>query len=104
MAPLTRDHQHQFAAEGYAVVRGLFSPAEAARYRDRYTAMAEQGSAPSDTDIANARANDPLLRYPRMTQPHRWDEQSLRWLLDARINQCLTGMLGREPYAVQTMV
>src|ERR671936_227225 len=35
---------------------------------------------------------------------HRWDEVSLGWLLDARVNACLTGLIGREPYAVQTML
>lgn len=104
MALLTEAHQQQFAADGYAVVRGLFSPEEAARYRDHYTAMREEGPAPIDGPIANPAANDPLLRYPRLMQPHRWDEESLAWLLDARINACLTGLLGREPYAVQTMV
>ena len=40
---------------------------------------------------------------PRVMQPHRFDEDSLRWMIDDRINAWLTGLLGREPYAVQTM-
>lgn len=47
--------------------------------------------------------NDPLLTYPRIMQPHRRDEDSLKWLIDQRINECLTKLLGIEPYAVQTM-
>src|SRR5690606_29867675 len=43
-------------------------------------------------------------QYSRLMQPHRFDELSLDWLLDERLNTCLTGLLGAEPYAVQTMV
>ena len=39
-----------------------------------------------------------------MIQPHRWDPVSHSWMLEPRLNECLTGLLGREPYAVQTMV
>jgi ectoine hydroxylase-related dioxygenase (phytanoyl-CoA dioxygenase family) len=39
-----------------------------------------------------------------MIQMHRSDDVSLQWLLDERINACLTGLSGREPYAVQTML
>ena len=28
----------------------------------------------------------------------------VRWLLDERLNACMRGLLGREPYAVQTML
>ena len=36
-------------------------------------------------------------------QPHRQDEASLKWLIDERLNTAMTGLLGREPFAVQTM-
>jgi ectoine hydroxylase-related dioxygenase (phytanoyl-CoA dioxygenase family) len=39
-----------------------------------------------------------------MIHMHRWDDLSRQWVLDPRINACLTGLLGREPYAVQTMI
>jgi ectoine hydroxylase-related dioxygenase (phytanoyl-CoA dioxygenase family) len=53
---------------------------------------------------ADPASNDPLKRYPRMIHMHRWDDVSLRWLIDERIAASLTGLLGREPYAVQTML
>ena len=46
---------------------------------------------------------DPLALYPRVMQPHRWDETSLQWMIDERLNDWLTHILGREPFAVQTM-
>jgi ectoine hydroxylase-related dioxygenase (phytanoyl-CoA dioxygenase family) len=39
-----------------------------------------------------------------MIHMHRWDEISLRWMIDARLNQVMTALLGQEPYAVQTML
>jgi hypothetical protein len=47
---------------------------------------------------------DPLKQYPRMIHMHRWDEASLKWMIEKRINEVLTALLGREPYAVQTML
>ena len=93
-----------FDQNGFVLIRNLFSAEETAQYRDHYTHMRESGSVPGDTHIANPSTNDPLLRYPRMMQMHRWDETSLEWMLEPRINDCLTGLLGREPFAVQTMV
>jgi ectoine hydroxylase-related dioxygenase (phytanoyl-CoA dioxygenase family) len=39
-----------------------------------------------------------------MHQMHRWDEVTLHWFTEPRLNEMLTGLLGREPFAVQTMV
>jgi hypothetical protein len=52
----------------------------------------------------NSTGEDPLKRYPRMIHMHRWDDVSLRWLLDQRFHTILIDLLGREPYAVQTML
>ena len=37
--------------------------------------------------------HDPLA-HPRMAQMHRWDYMSLRWLLDARLRNLLTVLVG----------
>ena len=39
-----------------------------------------------------------------MIHMHRWDEASLRWMVDPRIRDGLAALLGEEPYAVQTML
>ena len=101
---LTQEHIEFYQAHGYAVVGGLFSPEEVDRYREHYMTLRHHGSYPGDTSGVDVAATDPLRRYPRMIHMHRWDEISLRWLLDDRINACLTAFLGREPYAVQTML
>ena len=94
-----------FKQNGYTIARALFSAEEAARYRDHFMALRE--SASYQGDLVNQwddGETDPLKRYPRMFNMHRWDEVSRRWLLDERIRQCMVAMLDREPYAIQTML
>jgi ectoine hydroxylase-related dioxygenase (phytanoyl-CoA dioxygenase family) len=39
-----------------------------------------------------------------MIHMHRWDQASLDWMIDPRINDHLSALMGREPFAVQTML
>ncbi len=94
----------QFRNDGYVIVRGLFSTEEAAFYRDHFTRLREAGSYPLDDVGINVSPADPLARYPRMIHMHRWDKVALDWLIHPRLNDCLTQLLGREPFAVQTML
>ena len=93
-----------YERDGYAVVRRLFAADEVARYRDHFMALRGQGAFPGDLVGVDPASDDPLIKYPRMIHMHRWDELSLAWLLDARLNECLTALLGIEPFAVQTML
>ena len=101
---LTPEMQADFRRDGYLILRNLFTAEEAANYRDHYMRLNEERRVAGDTRFAGANPNDPLVKYPRMLQMHRWDETSLRWLLDRRIRDVLTGLLGAEPFAVQTMI
>jgi phytanoyl-CoA hydroxylase len=86
------------------LVRQLFAPSEAPFYRERFTRLREQDSYPKDDVPPDPASQDPLRRYPRLIHMHHWDEAALRWLLEPRLNQCLTSLLGNEPFAVQTML
>jgi hypothetical protein len=77
---------------------------EVERYRQHYMELREAGAYPGDFGGVDLTSNDPLKRYPRMIHMHRWDGLSLQWLIDRRLNECMTALLGREPYAVQTML
>lgn len=90
--------------DGYVVLPGLFGTAEVDELREHYMTLRRHGSYDHDLVGAEPTSRDPLRRYPRMAQMHRWDDVSLRWLLDARLRDALTGLLGAEPYAVQSMV
>ncbi len=99
------DEQVQFFKDnGYYVARGLFSQDEVQSLTDHYMRLREAGSYPGDFAGIDLTSNDPLKRYPRMIHMHRVDETSLRWMIDPRIKEHLTALMGREPYSVQTML
>jgi phytanoyl-CoA hydroxylase len=96
-----------FKRDGYVILRGGFSAEEATRLRTHYMDLRAAGSYPDDLlDIARGDRpeDDPLRRYPRMANMHRWDQASLEWLLDARLVDAVAGLLGSDPLAVQSMV
>jgi phytanoyl-CoA hydroxylase len=93
-----------FQQNGYVIAESLFSEEEVAAYRRHYMTMREAGTYPGDSAGTDIGSSDPLKRYPRMIHMHRWDQISLDWMIDERINRWLSGLLGTEPYAVQTML
>jgi ectoine hydroxylase-related dioxygenase (phytanoyl-CoA dioxygenase family) len=82
----------------------LFGRDEAEALRDHYMALRQRGSYDGDDAGVRSGSRDPLRRYPRMAQMHRWDDISLQWLTDPRIDQVMTALLDKSPYAVQTML
>jgi ectoine hydroxylase-related dioxygenase (phytanoyl-CoA dioxygenase family) len=99
---LTEEQKKSWEEKGYVIVRGLFSPEEIEAYREHYMDLNQQGANASKT-LAEPKVNDPLLKYPRLMQMHRYDKMSLDWLIDRRIRDAMVDLLGKEPYAVQTM-
>jgi len=103
---LTPEQKQTFDTEGYLLVKSLFNAEEIAFYKSHYEAMRVANSATYDKTMGTNAINnsdDPLVQYPRIMQPHRQDHASLDWLLDDRMNTVMTGLLGKEPFAVQTM-
>lgn len=94
----------QYQQNGYVVIPHLFSSAEVEHYRRHFMDLRAAGTYPGDFAGVDLQSSDPLKRYPRMIHMHRWDETSRNWLLDDRLRQSLTELLGREPFAVQTML
>jgi len=101
---ITPEQKRHYDEHGYVLVDHLFTDEEVAFYRAHYMRLRESGTYPGDFEGVNPTSADPLKRYPRMIHMHRWDDLSLQWMIDARINACLTALSGREPYAVQTML
>lgn len=101
---LTTEQLARNERDGYLVIRGLFAPHEVERLREHFMGLRARGGHPGDMVAQTAQSGDPLLKFPRMIHMHRWDELSLGWLLDGRLNACLTDLLGGEPFAVQTML
>jgi ectoine hydroxylase-related dioxygenase (phytanoyl-CoA dioxygenase family) len=104
-ATVSPEQIEQFHQEGYLVVRGMFSPEEARELRDRF--MEIHARAPIGEFYRHASAEeaggDPLKLYPRVMHPHRFDELSMRRMLDPRIFAVLWDLFGEEPLAAQSM-
>jgi len=102
---LTPEQRQFYDQRGYLIAHQLFALHEAEFYKQHYMCLRERGEYPGDFAGIDLSSTDPLKRFPRMIHMHRWDEVSLRWLLDRRINAYLTALgEGQEPYAVQTML
>jgi phytanoyl-CoA hydroxylase len=101
---ITEDTVQEFAEHGYCVVRGLFSQEEVDRYIEHYMGLRKHGAHPGDMAGVDSTSTDPLKVYPRMIHMHRWDQLSLDWMIEPRLDACMTALLGRSPFAVQTML
>jgi phytanoyl-CoA hydroxylase len=93
-----------FVRDGFVVARRLFAIEEVNRLRVHFMTLRRRGSYPHDLVGVRPSSRDPLRRYPRMAQMHRWDDITLRWMLDHRIRDWLAALLDAEPYAVQSML
>ena len=74
-----------YERDGYYLARGLFSPAEVDHLREHYMELRARGAWPGDFAGVDPTSTDPLQRFPRMIHMHRWDAESLDWLLDAHL-------------------
>ena len=93
----------QFVYEGYGVVPDLFKAREIETIKAHFMALNEQGHGYDGDRAALLGDADPLKAFPRMVHPHRFDGLSRDWLLDGRLRKWTTALLGKEPYAAQTM-
>ena len=93
----------RFLDEGYVIVPGLFDAEEVAFMRGHFAELNRQGHGYEGDRDTVLGEDDPLKAYPRLVHPHRFDGFSRRWLLDERLRQWTTALLGMEPYAAQTM-
>ncbi len=91
----------QFADEGYVVVPAVFPLEEVEALKAHFMALNARKTGFHDDGVSDVA--DPLYRYPRMIHPHRYDRISRDWLLDARLRDLTTALLGREPLAAQSM-
>jgi phytanoyl-CoA hydroxylase len=101
---ITFAQKTHFDRQGYLIYPQLFSQEEIRQLTDHFMELRQQGRHPGDYAGVDLNGSDPLKKFPRMIHMHRWDELSLRWLLDQRITRALTDLLELEPFAVQTML
>ena len=93
----------RYKSDGYVVAPSLFSAEDIARIAKHFMAMNAAGHGFEGDNPHLLADEDPLKAYPRIIHSHRWDKLSLDWLLDDRLRHWTTALLGREPFAAQTM-
>ena len=91
-----------FERDGYLTVRELLPAEEATRLREHYMDVHARG--PITVFDYGLPDTDVLRRYPRLVHPHRTDELSRRYLLDARIEAVLWELFAEAPLAIQSLV
>jgi phytanoyl-CoA hydroxylase len=92
-----------FEEQGYIIVRGLFDGPEMDALRENFMALHRAGPVPRYFQPKPDAGGDVLAAYPRVMQPHRFNEMSLRYLLDARLAAILERLFDEEPLAAQSM-
>ncbi len=100
----------QFERDGFLVLRSLLSPQEAAQMREHFMeirrqALDEQSALRKYYEPTSEQdyPGDVLKQFPRIMHPHRFDEPSMKMMLDARIESALRELFGEEPLAAQSM-
>jgi phytanoyl-CoA hydroxylase len=88
--------------DGFAVARGLFSPAEVAEVRETFDELNRlRASEPRGDGITDP--NDPLYQWPRIVHPHRFNDVAHRYMIHPGVAECLRAIVGEEPVATQSM-
>jgi ectoine hydroxylase-related dioxygenase (phytanoyl-CoA dioxygenase family) len=91
-----------FERDGYAVVRGLFSPEEVEEIKETFEKVhRDEFSKSWDDGVRDP--NDPLFQYPRVVHPHRFNATARRYLLHSEVKKCLAAIFDEEPVATQSM-
>ncbi len=110
ISPLTAEQLATYHTLGYHIARVLWSAEELAACRESFEELATRGEPVRFPHPPHSLAwepqpgsADPLRRYPRVMHPHHFNPIAMRMMLDLRIHQVLTALLGEEPLATQSM-
>jgi phytanoyl-CoA hydroxylase len=92
-----------YRRDGYHVARAVFDADEVVACRDDFDGLARRGDPIEGHWEPRDDPGDPLAHYPRVMQPHMFDQRSRDRLLDPRIHAILRQLLDDEVIACQTM-
>lgn len=99
--------KRQFDEEGYTVVRGVLTSAEVEEIRTTFAEIHRDGVPnhyePKKIVAAAGNPNDPLIRFPRVLHPHRFNARARHYLLHPKVAAILTALLEGEPLAAYSM-
>jgi ectoine hydroxylase-related dioxygenase (phytanoyl-CoA dioxygenase family) len=102
-----REQAAFFAREGYVMVPGLFSPDEVLEIRAIFERIHAEGAPgfydPGKVNDAVSNPGDPLFKYPRVMQPHRFNDRVRDFVLAPKVAERLRLFFGEEPAGAQSM-
>ena len=100
---LTEEEITSFEAEGYLIVKGLFSKEDLQEIEYTFEEISYTTVAGHFEPILDDTEKDPLKRYPRVMHPHRFNETAKRYMLHKPVLQVLADLYGEEALAAQSM-
>ena len=101
--PVDAQDLTRWRADGCLAVRGLWDRDEIAACAERFAEVTADGKPIPGHWDPDPDSDDPLLCWPRIMHPHRFDELALRMLLASRIEAVLATLMEEEPIAAQSM-
>lgn len=94
-----------FDENGYYIERGLFSPTEVEEIRDHFMEMRKQGPKPGDYGGNPEKGDaDPLNKFPRFINMHKWDPKTDAWQKDPRLTSIASALIEDDIELCQTML
>ncbi len=101
---LSAEQVRAYQQQGYLIFKGLFSPQQVAELRKLFDDIAQGPAIAGHFEPkADASADDPLTRYPRVMHPHRFNAFAKQMMLHPSVQIALRQLLGDEPVACQSM-
>ena len=100
---LTDDQLETWRRDGYVVARGLYPAHEVDAIRTRFTDLAQAGEPVPGHWAPSNDSDDPLARYPRVMQPHRFCELSKAMMLKPEVGAALKQLFAEPAVACQSM-
>lgn len=107
---LSPEQLAQWREDGYLLVSGLFAESEIVQMREHFMQMQRDALnlasplrdfyRPLSVEESNG---DVLKQFPRVIHPHRFDADSMRWMLDERIASVLQQFWSEPALAAQSM-
>lgn len=100
---LTPEQLHQFQTDGYLILKGLFTPEQVENIEQTFEEISNQTIPGFFEPNLTEETVDPLKRYPRVLQPHRFNETAKNYMLHQPVLDVLSDLFREEPLAAQSM-
>jgi phytanoyl-CoA hydroxylase len=100
---ISQEQKQQFEAEGYLIMKGLFSEAQIEEIKLTFDTLSNQTFPNQFEPDLSLTSKDPLKRYPRFTHPHRLNEIAKKYMIHAPVMNVLQDLYEEEALAVQSM-